>query len=685
MLKKLMSLLTSAAVIGTTLMSVAVPSVVSATEETETGTTTQPRTVYSRTFEKDEDGNEVDYIHSSTPLDAGTEQEESAVIDYAYEEKDAEGNVTNKAMSMLGSSKYLYYFTEPFDKEDGVLHFKWKMRILNGLYGSSHLTDQYTLLTDATHKPFAFRYWNEHKFVWHDDTKSTGREFGALLNAQWNATYDSATQTWSGGTKRENGPDVYNTVEGYVDLKNQKMALISNGSAVAVKDFSSIWSNTSINQIIGLKVYAIKGEQIIYDDLFAEIIPGKEIYDFFFSANSFPTLEEGGINNETFEGNYTDIASLGPDSAAEEWTKAMNINSFKYDFGETFTKNDEKTLYLKYSFALDPDVAYSSGDEKAMIKLCNGSAGYYFVNLFRYNTVRGATSGWNAVHTGSEKATIGTTQENYKYPIEAYIDLSTGKAAIKYGADGKFGLINIPEAVITNGISYIQGEGSKQYIDDVTVQKYEGNIYDVAVERGVDLGIASLPAFYDYENSTAETTVVLATADNASNKAHSMAVSETLTIPFRDVVKEGKLYIGFDYAEKTGGTTEATTGSGKRYFVLKGADGINYRIAGINDTHVGMQSDRTGWQANTGATTINRTLRAWNHIDMVIDFESGIMSGYLNGKLLAQVAMVNSSITNDWSGLLKNGASALSINGEGNGEYCLDNIKLTNFTEGFTV
>lgn len=682
MLKKLMSLLTSAAVLGTTLVSVAIPSVVSATEETETDTSVQ-RTVYIRTFETDGDGKEVGYIHNQTTPDEGTlngKDSTMEAIDYAYEEKDAEGNVTNKAMSMLGSSKYIYYFTEPFDKEDGILHFKWKMKVLNGVNGQNYLDDKYIFISNGAGKTFAFRYW-DYKLVWHDDSKWNGREFNAELNVRYGATYDSTTQTWTNGTTKHNGPDVYNTVEGYVDLKNQKMALVSNGSAVAIKDFSSIWSSYDITQIEGLKVYANKGEQIIYDDLFAEKIPGKELSDFFFSMNSFPTLAEGGIDNETFEGNYTDIASLGPDASSEEWTKAMNIGSFKYEFGETFTADTEKTLYLKYSFALDPDVAYSSGDEQAYLALNNT---YYHASLYKYNQLRSVHSNWRYYWTNyGSVTTMGATKDDYKYPVEAYIDLSTGKAAVKYGTDGKFQLINVHQDVIDSGISYVQGVGSKQYIDDVTVKKYDGNIYDVAAAQGVDLGVASLPAFFDYENSTADTTVELATTDNTANKAHSVVASGD-KISFRDVVKEGKLYIGFDYAEKEYATADATSGSGKRYFNIYNTNGTKYRIAGINGTHAGMQSYYNDWQANTGATTIDRAAGTWNRIDMVIDFDNKIMSGYLNGKLLAQVAM-STSADNDWDGLLANGASSFYIEQEGDGVCCIDNLKITSFTEGFTV
>ena len=492
------------------------------------------------------------------------------VIEYDYVDGDT------KTMRMRNNYEYKYYFTQPYTAESGLLHFSYKMKDVNNHSINNNANKKYSFVANGKNVSYANKYNKEFR-IW---KQWQGIGFNAKLNAHVSTgsvgTYDAATDTWSGGTISGDGPEVYSTVDAYVDLTNQKIAIIFNGN-------------------IGIK-----------------------------------------------------------------------------------------------SFALDPDVAYSSGDEEAYLALNNT---YYHASLYHYNQLRSVHSAWRYYWTNYNPIkTMGTTKDDYKCPIEAYIDLSSGKAAIKYGADGKFELINIPEAVIDNGISSVQGTGSKQYIDDVTVKKYEGNIYDVAVERGVDLGVASLPAFYDYENSTANTTVELATKDNPSNKAHIISPSntglETLTIPFRDVVKEGKLYIGFDYAEKKGETTEATTGSGKRYFSISDANGTKYRIAGINLTHVGMQSySSNDWQANIGATEIDRKTGVWHHIDMVIDFESGIMSGYLNGKLLAQVAMVNSGITKDWSGLLKNGASALYIHSESitNSEYCLDNIKLTNFTEGLTM
>ena len=352
---------------------------------------------------------------------------------------------------------------------------------------------------------------------------------------------------------------------------------------------------------------------------------------------TFPTLAQGGIQNVDFEdtgagvytGNIIDVISKDGTTVL---TKAAKLKGFRYDLGETYTKDSPYTLHVKYTLLMQPSNTTMSGVYGALaLYRPNNTASYYYADI-QGGYLKNGSDTWQKYNADS-KYTFAKSDTRSKITVDAYIDLSTGYAAVKYG-DADYEKRAVPTDLINNGISYLKGfENNKTAdtvgIDDLTVEKCYGNLDDqrIVYSTGTASTTMTLPSFNDYEDDASAVTV--ASAISTNNKADVVTSSES-TVQFDKAYTSGKLYIGFDYAE-----TETRNATSERRVLYLFDGSKNYIIMGVANNNVGL-ANNNAWNPTGGAAkAIERTANTWSRIDLVFDFEAKKFNGYLNGVIIS--------------------------------------------------
>lgn len=368
-----------------------------------------------------------------------------------------------------------------------------------------------------------------------------------------------------------------------------------------------------------------------------------------------------------------------------------------------YSESNKDYVFIKLGDnKLNPPAA--DGSWKGDVSSGKGITGYskrtYNAETDEYKNSDGTIS-YGEVYINGIKTTDSTKYEqaNVYNNVDVYVDLKSG--IVGYNINGQsfvkkisdfydWKANNKPELTQIKSFSltsHKRDNGTDLYYGDIYYDNVKAEIIkNKSLDEVMFTGVYDIPSFVDFDGFDTGKDGMVNFPEGSSNIAHN----GTLDLSFNQTYNTERLYIGFDIGDTKDMEEDSGSDTWKikntiRYFSVKGTDGKYTNIAGVLGTSVGLQNP-TSWQTNIGQVTIDRAKDKSNRVDLILDFDKGLISGYLNGvKLKAEQSMIKGS-ARDLSVLL-NGVNGFKVqqDREPEGSFTVDNFKITHFDEGLTA